>query len=142
MNEQPWRFIWAAKSDTERWDKLLGCLTESNRAWVKSVPLLVLTLVRTTFARDGSPNRWALHDLGLAVGNLTTQATAVDLYVHNMAGFSVDAARKTFGLAPDIEPVTMIAVGYLGDPAQLTDVNRIREMEMQQRKPLAEILLQ
>jgi nitroreductase len=141
MNEQPWRFIWAARSDTLHWDKLFSCLTEGNKAWVKTAPLLVLTLVRTTFARDGSANPWARHDLGLAMGNLTTQATAMDLYVHHMAGFSVETARRAFGLAPDVEPVTMAAIGYLGDPSVLPEAARKRELEPRERKPLAELLL-
>jgi nitroreductase len=139
-NEQPWRFIYAAQEQGERYSKLFECLNERNQLWAKTAPALIMTLVRTHFEQNGQPNKWALHDLGLAVGNLTTQASALDLYVHNMAGFSIEKARELFNLPPDVEPVTMIAVGYLGDPEQLPEPFRQRELAQQQRKPLEELI--
>ncbi|MCX6640399.1 MAG: nitroreductase family protein [bacterium] len=140
-NEQPWRFIYTTPDQPERYGKLFSCLTESNQSWVKTAPLLALTLVKTQFEKSGKPNRWAFHDLGLAIGNLTTQATTMGIYVHNMAGFSVEKARELFDLAADLEPVTMIAIGYLGDPEQLVEKDRVRELVPQQRKPLDELML-
>jgi nitroreductase len=91
--------------------------------------------------RDGSPNPWSLYDLGLAVGNLTTQASAMGLFVHNMAGFYPDKAHELFALPPGIEPVTMIAVGRLGDPSWLPEKLRTREEATRSRKPLGELFL-
>jgi nitroreductase len=140
-NEQPWRFIYAAKEQGERYNKLFDCLNEWNQVWAKGAPALIMTLVKTHFEKNDRPNKWALHDLGLAVGNLTTQASALDLYVHNMAGFSTEKARELFSLPPDVEPVTMIAVGYLGDPDQLPEQLKQRELAQQQRKSIAELTL-
>lgn len=139
-NEQPWRFIYATQDDEERFRKLCECLVPGN-AWAHFVPVLLMTLVRTHFDRDNKPNRWAFHDLGLAMGNFTTQASALDLWVHNMAGFSVDRARELFAIPPELEPVTMVAVGYLGDPDQLPERPRERELVMQTRKPVEELIL-
>ena len=100
-----------------------------------------MTLVKTHFEKSGRPNKWALHDLGLAIGNLTTQASALDLYVHNMGGFSAEKGRQLFDLAADVEPVTMIAVGYLGDPDQLPERLKERELAQQQRRTLQELIL-
>lgn len=141
MNEQPWRFIYATQADRKRFSKLVDCLAESNQAWAAKAPVLILTLVKTRFSGSDRPNKWAPHDLGLAIGNLTAQASALDLYVHNMGGFSVEKARELFGLPADVEPVTMIAVGYLGDPEQLPEPVRQRELAQQQRKPLEELIL-
>jgi nitroreductase len=140
-NEQPWRFIYAAKEQGKRYSKLFECLNERNQSWAKNAPALIMTLVKTHFEHNGQPNKWALHDLGLAVGNLTTQASALDLYVHNMAGFSAEKARELFDLPPDVEPVTMIAVGYLGDPVQLPEPFKAREVAQQQRKTIEELIL-
>ena len=140
-NEQPWRFIYAAKAQGERYHKLFNCLSEWNQAWAKGAPALMMTLVKTHFERNDRPNRWALHDLGLAVGNLTTQASALALYVHNMAGFSVERARELFNLPPGIEPVTMIAIGYLGDPERLPEPLKEDELAQQQRKTIEELIL-
>ena len=79
------------------------------------MPLLILTLVKVNFD-NGRPNDWARHDLGLAVGNLTAQATSMDLYVHNMAGFDKEAAIKLFNLPQEYQPVTDDSDGFsLGD---------------------------
>ena len=139
-NEQPWRFIYAAKGQSEHYNKLFDCLNEWNQAWAQSAPALIMTLVKTHFEKNGRPNPWALHDLGLAVGNLTAQASALNLYVHSMAGFSAEKAREMFNLPPGLDPVTMIAVGYLGDPEQLSDSLKARELAQQQRKPLEELV--
>jgi nitroreductase len=141
MNEQPWRFIYAIKEKNELYARLFDCLNDGNKAWVKTAPVIVLTCVKTVFEKTGKPNIWALHDLGLAIGNLTTQASLLDLYVHSMAGFSVDKAKQTFALPQDVQPVTMIAIGHLGGPDALSPALKSRELEVQQRKPLPELFL-
>ena len=141
MNEQPCRFIWSLKDGSDKYNKLIECLMPGNREWVTSAPLVILTAIQTIFAANGKPNPWAEHDLGLAIGNLTTQATSMDIFVHSMAGFDKAKARELFTLPAELEPMTMIAVGYLGDSAMLSEFNQKREAELQTRKPINEIFL-
>lgn len=141
FNEQPWRFIWSRKDGSAKYDRLFSCLNEGNQAWAGSAPLLIMALTKTTFSATGKPNRWARHDLGLAIGNLTTQASLMDLYVHNMAGFSRKDATASFDLPEDLEPLTMIAVGWLGDPDTLSEKDKQSELQVQTRKELAELFL-
>lgn len=141
INEQPWRFIWSLKDGSDKYQKLFSCMFEGNQEWAASAPLLILALTKTTFSANGKPNRWAAHDLGLAIGNLTTQATLMDLYVHNMGGFDHRRASEIFALPPNLEPLTMIAVGWLGDPATLSEFNQKRELEIQERKALSELFI-
>lgn len=141
MNEQPWRFIYATKSETDLYNKLFDCLAEGNKTWVKSAPLLIMTLMKPNHAYKNMPNKWAMHDLGLAIGNLTLQATSMDLYIHNIAGFSVNKAKKNFNIPSQFEPVTMIAVGYLGNPDQLPNELKNREVAQQERKQIDELIL-
>jgi nitroreductase len=140
MNEQPWRFIYATMDQTERFNKLVSCLAEGNTVWAANAPVLILTLVKTHFEKSNEPNRWAFHDLGLAIGNLTTQASALDLYVHSMGGFNGNKVKELFSISAQYEPVTVIAVGYIGKPETLPDQLRKREIVVQQRKPLSELL--
>ncbi len=140
-NEQSWRFIYATQEQTERYGKLFECLNEGNQVWAKTAPVLILTLATTHSSHSGRPNRHAWYNLGLAIGNLSTQASSLDLYVHQMAGFSGEKARELFDLPPDIEPVTMIAVGYLGDPDHLPENLKERELAQRQRKTLDELIL-
>ena len=124
FNEQPWRFILATKDDKPGFDKALGCLVEANQKWAQNVPVLILTATRTTFTKNGKDNRVHQHDLGLAVQNLVVQATAMDLFVHQMAGVDLDKVKKEYNLPDDFEPQTAIAIGYGVAPGELSDEDR------------------
>ncbi len=141
-NEQPWKFIYATKNNKRKYKDILYCLVESNIVWARSAPLLVLTMVDSKFKKNNKINYWNYHDLGLAIGNLTTQASSLDLYVHNMAGFSKETAKEVFNIPENIEPVTIIAIGYLGDPKILSDELKSRELSEQVRKPFDDLFLE
>ncbi len=119
FNEQPWRFVLVTKNDGPAYDQALACLVEANQAWAQHAPVLLLTFVRTTFTRNDKPNRVAEHDLGLAMGNLSTQATALGLRVHQMAGVDLDLMKQTYRVPEPFEPATAAAIGYPGDPDSL-----------------------
>ncbi len=140
FNEQPWAFIVATRDLPEAFERLLGCLVPGNQSWAKQAPVLMLTAAKLAFERNGKPNRHAFHDLGLAVAQLTLQATSLGLGVHQMAGIDGGKVRQTYGIPEDWEPVTAIAVGYFGDPASLPEGVRQRELAARSRKPLAELV--
>lgn len=135
FNEQPWRFIVARREDHAEFDRLLSCLSESNQRWAKNAAVLMISVAAKTFARNGKPNRHALHDVGLAAAQLTLQATALGLAVHQMAGFSTERARELFAIPELFEPVAAIALGYSGSPDALPDDLRERELAGRSRKP-------
>ena len=132
-NEQPWRFVVAGKDEVEQWNRLLACVAEGNRIWAVRAPLLILSIARLNFEKWDKPNRHALHDVGMATGNLVLQATALGLVARQMAGFDVEKARADLKIPSGFEPVAMIAVGYPGDPTQLPDALRQRERASRQR---------
>jgi nitroreductase len=135
-NEQPWAFLVATPEDSKNYGEMLGVLVEFNRAWASKAPVLILTLAHTKFQKDGKLNRHAFYDLGQAAANLSLQATALGLTAHQMAGFNVEAARERFAVPEGWEPVSVIALGYAGDPDSLTENLREREIARRQRKPL------
>lgn len=139
-NEQPWRFLAAAKEMPEDYDRLLACLLEGNRKWAFRAPLLIMSIAGLNFEDDAKANRHALHDTGLAAENLVLQAVALGLVAHQMAGFDVEKARSTCQIPPGYEPVAMIAVGYPGDPSLLPEYLREREMKPRARKPIGEFV--
>ena len=117
-NEQPWRFIVATRDNPENFQRLLDCLAPGNQEWAGKVPVLMLSVAALSFAKNGKPNRHALHDVGLASAMLALQATNIGLAVHFMAGFDGDKARESFAIPDDFEPAAAIAVGHhLADPA-------------------------
>ncbi len=134
FNAQPWRFVIATRDVSAEHERLLNCLVEGNRAWAHRVPVLILSVAKLTFD-DGSPNRHAWHDVGLAVENLIVQATAFGLAVHQMAGFDAGKARTEVKLPDGFEPVAMIAVGYPGDPSMLPEKLHQKELASRARKP-------
>jgi hypothetical protein len=120
---------------------MLRCLSNTNREWASSAPVLMLSVAKTTFDRNGKRNRHAFHDVGLAMGNLVNQASTLDLYVHQMAGIDAERARELYRVPEAFEVVAGVAIGYLGDPAQLDDPDR-RESETRERsrRPLDDLV--
>ncbi len=140
FNEQPWGFIVATKQDEPEWSRLLSCLVEGNQVWAKQAPVLMVSVVKLTFGRNGESNRHAWHDVGLAVGNLVVQATSLGLSVHQMAGILPDKVRELYGLPHGFDPVAGLALGYVGDPDSLPEPLHQREQANRMRKPLTEFI--
>ncbi len=142
-NRQPWRFIVTRKGEAS-FGALLGTLREGNVSWAQRAPVLILSLAEKEFpARGDKParaNRHAWHDVGAAVNTLTLQAAALGLYVHQMAGFYPEKAAEVFEVPGMFEPVAVSALGYLGDPDDLSEPLRERELAERTRKPLGELV--
>ena len=142
-NEQPWRFLVGTRDgDPDTYEKLLDCIVPGNQVWATTAPVLFLVLATTTFARNGSENRFALYDAGQAVGHLTVEATALGLHLRQMGGFDAPKARQVFAIPDDITVGAMIALGYEGDPEYSTDekYRQRHEDPTRTRKTLHEIV--
>lgn len=140
-NGQPWHFIVGVRGQSATHARLVEAIKQGNLPWAQPAPVLVLT-VATTMTGSGHPNTHAFHDVGLAVANLTFQATALELYVHQMGGFYPDKARELFAIPEGFDPVTMLAIGYLGAPDMLEEPYRQREVTPRTRRPLAEFVFE
>jgi len=137
FNEQPWHYLVFEPSNAAVLEEARSCLVEGNR-WAKSAPVLLLSVAKETFTRNGKPNRHAHHDVGLASENLVLQAVDVGLTAHQMAGFDAEKARQLFGIPEGFTPMAMIALGYAPDPQSLADDVRKLEEEPRTRKPMIE----
>jgi len=138
---QPWSYMVATKDNPAEFEKLRSVLVDFNAAWTENIPVLAISLGRVKNEKDGQPNRLALHDVGSATAQLTAEAIARGLFVHQMAGFDTDKARTTFHIPEDWHPVAAIAIGYPGDPQSLPDKLRERELGPRVRKPLSEFVM-
>ena len=139
-NEQPWSFIVATRENPEEFARLLSCLVEANQGWAKAAPVLVLGVVSLKFSRNSKDNRAAVHDLGLAAGNLVVEATARGLCVHQMIGILPDKGREVYKIPEHYEAWTAMAIGYKADPAKLPDALKERDLTPRQRKPLSQFV--
>ena len=140
-NEQPWAYIVATKDDAENFAKLLSVLVPFNVTWAQRAPVLALAVAELAFAKNGTPNRNAQHDVGAASAWLTVEATSRGLFVHQMAGYDYDKARQVFGIPAGWEPIAAIAIGYPGDPDSLPQPLRDREGAPRTRKPISEFVM-
>lgn len=138
-NEQPWRFI-LGKKGTQSWQKIFDCLDDGNRTWNQYVPVLIMTVAKKTFARNGKPNKHFYYDLGQSVAYLTLQATEQGLYVHQMAGFYPDKAQEIFSIPDDYEAVSCIAIGYLGNTDLLNEKHTAQELAVRTRHKLEDLV--
>jgi nitroreductase len=118
-NEQPWAFVVATREDKPNFQKSLEALVEFNRNWAKQAYVLGFAVSQLAFAKNGTPNRNAFYDTGAAMAWLTVEATARELFVHQMAGFDPEKVRTNFGVPAGWEAIAAFAIGYAGDPASL-----------------------
>jgi len=138
FNEQPWRYLVATQENNDEFARLLSCLVESNQAWARQAPVLVLGVVSRQYAHNNKPNRTAAHDLGLASAQLTLEAGARGLSVHQMAGILPDRARELYAIPDGFDPFTALAIGYAGSDKDADSGLRERDATARNRRPLAQ----
>lgn len=139
FNEQPWRYVVCVKSKDEAgWQAALNSLADKNQLWAKNAPVLMLAVAMDNFSRNGNANRWAAYDTGAASMNLSLQAAATGLVVHQMGGFSDDSVRQAFDLPQDCTPMAMLAVGYQAEVAVLDEGFKEMELAERSRTPMAD----
>jgi len=138
-NEQPWRFLVGRKGEAA-YQRIFEALIDFNKSWAGTAPVLILSVAKTTMVKDGSENGHAQHDTGAASANMCLQAAALDLYMHGMAGFDKAKAIESFRLPSDYTPVTVWALGHLGEVGSLPDFLQQMETAPRSRKDLADFV--
>ncbi len=138
-NSQPWRFI-VARHGTEAFDAVTGNLMGFNQDWAGSAGVLIVALAETV-DEDGKERPWAKYDVGQAIAHLSVQAHADGLHVHQMGGFFADGLREAFGIDERFAPISVTALGVLGDPEDLPEALREREVAPRSRASLDDLLL-
>jgi nitroreductase len=137
MNAQPWRFVVGRRGDAT-WQAIHDTLADGNRLWADQAPLLILAAARTTNV-DGTPRAVAPYELGLAVSQLSTQAYAEGLHVHQMGGFDAQTARAALAIPGDFTPYVVLAIGRRGSDDHLPEFLRTLEQGPRERLPLDEL---
>jgi nitroreductase len=132
-NEQPWRFIYASKENSESYQQMLHILNDWNQQWAQSAPVLIAAVAKKNYNYKKTTNEHAWYDLGQSVAHLTFQASALGLYVHQMGGFSKEKASQWLGIPEGYEPVTMIALGYKGELERIPESYRADETKTRER---------
>ncbi len=140
FNEQPWRFLVAPRDDEAGFAALFECLTPPNRRWADKVGALIVVTAKRIHDCDGLPNRYAEHDIGIALGVMSLQAAALDLAFHIMGGFDRAAIALLCGIPNGYEPISMASVGHVGLSDTLPADLETRETAPRRRKPFNEVV--
>jgi nitroreductase len=141
FNEQPWLFVYTDRDDTASFKTFLSFLEENNRIWASQAWALVVTLARTKSSFNKRENPYALHDTGMAVGNILNQATSMGIEIHIMGGFSRQKVREYLKLDDDIVPVSIMAIGYAGENSQIGEEISDRDKKRRGRKAFEEVII-
>ncbi len=140
FNRQPWRFATAVRGDPH-WQQFVDCLAPFNAVWAAKASALVILLSDRFTMMPGKdelvPSGSNSFDAGAAWGFLALEATRLGLSTHAMAGFDRGKASAAAGADEAFKPEAMIAIGRRGDPADLPDALRAREVPSP-RKPVSE----
>jgi nitroreductase len=137
-NSQAWRVIVARRGSAAH-AKVMESLMGFNAAWAGDAAALVVFVAETT--RDGEPMVWAQYDAGQVAAHFTVQAHADGLSTHQMGGFHRDAIKASFDLSDDFTPVTVMAVGELGDIRAASEELQQRENAPRVRRAIAESVI-
>lgn len=141
-NEQPWRFFIGKKGEGELqgesekngeseniYQKLFKGLNKWNQKWAFTAPVLGVTIAKKAFSNNDKENKHAWHDVGLAMGNVSAQATNLNLKVHQMAGIEHDYLYEALQIPKaEYDVVSMFAIGY-------QDEERLQEIDEQFKEP-------
>lgn len=139
-NEQPWRFLVGLRG-TETHQKIFEALVPGNQKWAGKAPVLLFGLAAKNWAKNGTPNKFSMHDLGAAAGYLVLEAAAAGLAAHQMGGYDEAKARELLHIPDDFHVGSAMALGYQDEPEKLGDAALIeREVAPRNRKPLSEFV--
>lgn len=130
FNLQPWRFAWARR-DTPHWDRFVDVLLPFNQVWARNAGALIIVASDSFSRPEGQPPQPShshSFDTGAAWGNLALQAVKLGLISHGMLGFDQDKARAELGVPAEWRLEAAVAVGHPGDPADLPEKLRAREV--------------
>ena len=117
-NQQPWRFIIGQNGD-DSYKKIMDALVEFNQKWASSAPVLIAVIGRSINNSGEGKNAVFQYDAGQSVALLSVEAMNQGLYVHQMGGFDRKKIAAHFGVPEEYKPVTVLAIGYIGNPDKL-----------------------
>jgi nitroreductase len=136
-HREPVRFVVGRRGE-QAFATITGLLRRGN-SYAHAAGALILVC-----ADAGEDERTALYsavDAGAAIANLSIEAVARGLIAHPMAGFDVDGARTAFDLPTGVRPLAVVAIGHLGDYAQVSPEIAERDGRPRERLPLDQIVL-
>lgn len=139
FNGQPWRIVYATQDKPEQFAKVASLLNESN-AWAKDAFLLMVICSVQDFEYNGKPNKHHQYDTGAGIENIFLQAVSMDLVAHEMAGYDEEQSYQLLKIPKEkVKSMAMMAVGYPGDVAALSEKLKDYQNKKRERKTIEEV---
>ena len=135
-NLQPWYFLTGIKGD-EVYEKIFSTLSEFNKLWAISAPLLALAIAKTTNSHEELNIAYA-YDLGQAVAMLSLQARHEGVYTHQMGGFDASEVARLLEIPEEYKVLVVFALGYRGDVEMLHPNLKKLELSPRTRRSVGE----
>ena len=137
MNAQSWNFIVLREPDILA--KAHEALTIGN-AFAKAAPVMIVVAARADSGCQSHGLPYFALDVGLAVENMLLQAVHLGLIGHATAGWNEAQIKEIVRIPKEYRILTVVFIGYEGDPNTLDERNWEREKAPRRRKELSEIV--
>ncbi len=141
FNVQPWRFLYAHRTD-KHWTDFLSVLDPENRQWAGSASALIYLISDTVMPADEDRpemiSKYNSFDAGSAWMQIALQATALGYATHAMAGLDFEHATTVLGLPDRFRLEVGITIGRAAEANRLPHDLRVREVPSN-RYPLEQI---
>lgn len=138
FNYQPWRFLYAMRTDAKNWPRFLNLLIPFNAVWAKDASVLLFILSETTMGAPDKPSHSHSFDAGAAWASIALQSHLLGYHAHGMVGIEMDKAQVELCIPDGFRIEAAVAIGRSGDPANLPEKLQAREVPSD-RKPLDEM---
>ena len=136
-NTQAWNFI--VLRDPDVLAKAHETLSRGN-AYAKAAPVMIVVAAKEDGGCPAHGLPYFMMDVGLAVENMLLQTVHLGLMGHPTAGWNEDQLKEITGIPEEYRIVTVVFIGYEGDPDMLDERTREREEAPRSRKELSEIV--
>ena len=141
-NSQPWSFLVVRRGDPAH-ERFVPLLSRGNQSWVPRASAVVFTLHQVASGPEEDAltySDYAAYDLGQAVAQLSVQALALGLAVHQFAGFDHERLAEVARVPRHWRVTTGVALGRPLPPEEAGDpLAHERDRRPRARRPLAEV---
>ncbi|MFW9793408.1 MAG: nitroreductase family protein [Candidatus Thorarchaeota archaeon] len=136
-NAQAWNFVVLREPDIL--EKAHEALSRGN-AYAKAAPIMIIVAAREDGGCPAHELPYFMMDVGLAVENMLLQAVHLGLMGHPTAGWNETKLKEIIGIPEEYRIVTVVFIGYEGDPEMLEERLREKEKAPRTRRELSEIV--
>jgi len=136
-NTQAWNFI--VLKDTQLLSKAHEALSRGN-AYAKAAPVMIIVAAKEDGGCSSHGLPYFMMDVGLTVENMLLQTVHLGLLGHPTVGWNEEMLKEVTGIPIAYRIVTVVFIGYEGDPEMLDERSREKEKAPRIRKDLSEIV--